>query len=114
MNQNEKSEQEKGELPLSKRRSQSHDKRLHLEDLKCDVVVVHLVVAHGDVHVQRPVLAVLCQHALVRVRRFLEGAAGVRIEQQGICEDTRLEPTLRSQKTGILWAYKPAPLLPSL
>mmetsp|Transcript_34371 Transcript_34371/g.108301 ORF Transcript_34371/g.108301 Transcript_34371/m.108301 type:complete len:621 (+) Transcript_34371:404-2266(+) len=42
------------------------------EDLQRHVVVVELVVAHGHVHVEREVLAVLQEQALVDVRGLLE------------------------------------------
>eukprot|EP00968_Pinguiococcus_pyrenoidosus_P016809 scaffold1638_cov258-Pinguiococcus_pyrenoidosus.AAC.33 len=53
------------------------------EDLEADVVVVQLVVAHRDVHVQREVFPVLEEQAFVDVRGLLKVAPQVVDRRQG-------------------------------
>mmetsp|Transcript_13696 Transcript_13696/g.43782 ORF Transcript_13696/g.43782 Transcript_13696/m.43782 type:complete len:237 (-) Transcript_13696:372-1082(-) len=46
--------------------------QVDVQDLQAHVVVVQLVVAHCNIHVQRSVIAILEQQSLVDVSRFLE------------------------------------------
>jgi len=91
------------------------------QDFQAHVVVIQLAVAQRDIHVQRQVLAVLQQQALVYIRGLLKVAAQVvdrrqrklvlRVGPGKSCSPRRRLP-LRSTHEGLLrGGYKAAPSL---
>ena len=71
-------------LEVDSQRTVREGVEVHLEDLEGDVVVVQLAVAERDVDVEREVLAVLEEQALVHVCRFLIDREGAEGREEGI------------------------------